>query len=695
MLVFVSLYTLTGYAQDNNAGADEFTTTIKTGGRYVEGAGVELRFFPERRVVMETGFREGFVLERSTGASGDFVEIARLLPYDDAAWDAAMEAAEGDTYDLLDLARGYLSIALTPKGGTLSFDEGIRTLRTQKAEEDFEHAVFVLTAVRNASVARALALSYTDSDVVEGQTYTYRITTVSVPPVYDLVPEPFTIEAAADAYSYDNEVYFYEGDTWINFVWEENDHLSLYLVERKDPGSDVFVPLNEAPRINLGGRDFDDFRRAGFRDENLENYQLYTYRFYGHNMFGEKILFAEVEAMSRDRTPPEQPRVLNAEHHKAEEVLLEWEMNDPPAPDLFGFVVARAHAPEGDYQIIHPQLLPPGSRSFTDTAFVKDRLNYYVIQAVDTAFNVSSSLPVAVTLIDTIPPASPVFLSGSINPAGIVTLEVQKNTEEDLMGYRLFKANDPDHEFSLIFDGFVDDRSLREEIPTVFTDTVTLNSLTPKIYYKVQALDFNFNQSEFSDMMVLERPDTIPPTTPVFRNVISSTDKIELYFALSESADVANHTLYRNTDLSESWQAHANLANDDVHFADTEVEQGTTYYYSIRAVDHSGLYSDYARPVSGKAYDDGVRPPVQNLALETVNDDMLILTWEYPQLPGEPFFIVYRMDEQGHVSQYRRTGEKQITSRYDPSTAVRYAVKAFTSDGGESPLSEAIAPVID
>ncbi len=699
LLILMGLCASTGYAQDNDAGWDEFATTIRTGGRYVEGVGVELRFFPERRVVMETGFREGFVLERSTGASDDFVEIARLLPYDDANWDAVMEAAleadDGDTYDLLDLARGKLNIALTPKGGALSLDEGIRALRAQKADEDFEHAVFVLTAARDAAVAQALALSYLDEDVVEGQQYTYRIATAAAPPVYQLVPGLFTIETVADAYEYHNEVWFYEGDTWINFVWEENDRLSLYMVERKDPGADVFVPLNEAPRINLRGNAFDDFRRASFRDENLENYQRYTYRFYGHNVFGEKILFAEVDAMSRDRTPPEQPRVLNAEHHKPDEVLLEWEMNDPPAPDLFGFVVARAHNPEGDYQIIHPQLLPPGIRSFTDTSFVKDRLNYYVIQAVDTAFNVSSSLPVAVTLIDTIPPARPVFLSGSIDTTGVVTLEVQKNTEADLMGYRLFKANDPDHEFSVIFEGFVDNRSLRDEIPAVFTDTVTLNALTPKIYYKVQALDFNFNQSEFSETMVIERPDTIPPTTPVFRNVISSTSNITLYFALSESHDVAGHTLYRSADLSEPWQVHSGLANDDVHYEDTEVEQGITYYYSIRARDHSGLYSNYARPVTAKAYDDGVRPPVQNLALETVNDDTLILTWEYPQLAGEPFFIVYRMDEQGHLGQYRRTTEKQLISRYDPATAVRYAVKAFTADGGESPLSDTIAPVID
>src|SRR6056297_3068879 len=142
--------------------------------------------------------------------------------------------------------------------------------------------------------------------------------------------------------------------------------------------------------------------------------------------------------------------------------------------------------------------------------------NYYVIQAVDTAFNVSSSIPAAVTLIDTIPPAAPVWLSGDIDSLGVVTLKLENKPENDLMGYRLYKANYPDHEPSVIFEGFVDDDTLQDEIPTAFTDTVTLNTLTPRIYYKIKALDFNFNQSGFSEMMVIERPDTIPPTAPVF-----------------------------------------------------------------------------------------------------------------------------------------------------------------------------------
>ena len=701
-LLLMFLLPLAGSAQQNGQTgapgeddgideANEFATSIEIGGRYVEGTGIELRYFPQKRVVLNTGFREGFVIERAVGDSDEFTEIARLLPFTEAQWDAIMDQAEGESYDLLDLARGYLDIAQTEKGGTFDFETGIQDMRSQRADEDFEHAVFMLTAARDAAVAEALAMSFTDTDVTPGESYTYRVMTVADPPVYNLVPAPFSITAEADDTAYENEVFFYEGDTWINFFWVEDERLSLYTVERKDPGSDEFRLITSAPQLQLRGAGFDAFEHGSFRDEDLENYQAYTYRFYGQNLFGERILFAEVEAMPRDRTPPEPPRILTLEHHKPREVLLEWEMNDPPAPDLMGVVVARSHQVEGEYRIIHPELLPETTRSLIDTTFVEGQPNYYVIQAVDTAFNVSSSLPVAVTLIDTIPPVQPVFLSGEVDSSGVVTLIVEKNEEPDLMGYRLFRSNDPDHEFSVIFEGFVDDDSLRHEIPVVFSDTITLNSLTPEVYYKVRALDFNFNQSEFSDVLAIARPDTIPPITPVFKRVVTGPDVVELEFAPSGSRDVALQTLYRKTSMLEPWLLRDTLSVGQTAFSDTLVTQGTMYYYSLRAVDVSGNWSDYAHPVSARPYDSGVRPPVENLqAMLDEENGMIRLTWNYQLNGDDVFFVIYRQDDRGHFIQHRRTAERHFEERNREGSRTVYAVKAFTTDGGQSRLSEAL-----
>jgi uncharacterized protein len=692
-LIIITILTLGSFSQ-NTAGqetTEEFTSTIKTRGRFVEGKGVELRFFPNRKAILETGFRNGFIVEQQTNSTGDFTEIARLQPFTDAQWTQAINSAEpeSETQDLLDLAWEFLKTAITPSGGSFNFEEGISAMRQQRADEDFQYAIFVLSAIREAKVAEALALSYTDADVVSGNTYTYRVSTVASHHLYTVVPEQFSIVASADNNQYTNEVYVYEGDTELNFAWEENENLTGTFIERKAPGETEFTPLNDAPLYNLSGQRNYAEGRGSYSDKELMNYQLYTYRFYANTLFGERVMFAELEAMPRDRTPPEQPYLENPQHIAPREVQLTWQMNETPAEDLMGFAVGRSSTPEGNFELLHSALLAKDVRSFIDTSFVGGARNYYVVQAVDTAFNVSSSFPVSVTLIDTIPPIQPVFQSGRIDSLGVVTLTVIKNPERDLMGYRLFRANDPEHEFSVIFENFVDIDTLNHEIQLVFNDTVTLNSLTPYIYYRIKALDFNHNQSDFSDIMVIERPDTIPPTTPVFKRLVNRTNEIELHFALSESRDVVAHQLYRKTDMAEPWETYANLEDGQQQFIDSMAVQGTTYYYSLRALDNSGLYSDFAHPVFGKAYDDGVRPAVGGLAL-SYEDGTITLRWNYDAMNDNTFFVVFKSDAQGRMVSHKRSNTLNFSEPARGNAAIRYAVRVHTNDGGQSVLSEEV-----
>ena len=118
--------------------------------------------------------------------------------------------------------------------------------------------------------------------------------------------------------------------------------------------------------------------------------------------------------MPKDITPPQNPFLKQPQHVSPNEVLVEWEMNASIEDDLNGFFVARSNNNSGDFKIIHSYLLDKNQRSLIDTSFIKGQKNYYVIQASDTSGNLSSSFPVSVTLIDSVPPATPKFLSSVI-----------------------------------------------------------------------------------------------------------------------------------------------------------------------------------------------------------------------------------------------------------------------------------------
>lgn len=375
-----------------------------------------------------------------------------------------------------------------------------------------------------------------------------------------------------------------------------------------------------------------------------------------------------------------------AKNTKPNEITIKWDVNNPIDKDLKGFIVARGEQNRGKYKILNKNVLPITARKFIDKKYRKDKMNYYIVQAIDTAGNVSSTMPAFVTIIDSIPPKKPKFISGKIDSTGVVTVKIALNKEKDLMGYRLFRSNSDKHEFSVIREGFDDNDSIPKPVQTVFKDTVTLNSLTPYIYYRIKALDKNFNQSEFSEILKVKRPDTIAPVTPVFKNVLVQQKQVELYFAPSNSEDVIIQEIYRKENPKNPWVKIADLKKDQKQYVDKNVKQGTMYYYTIRAKDDSGLYSKYAIPVKGKPYDNGVRPIVKNLKLVKQNKKN-IMKWEYDPKYPNVFFVIYKKDKNGNFRQLTNTPKMEFVIN-DKSI---YAIKAFTKDGGQSKLSKSIS----
>jgi len=269
----------------------------------------------------------------------------------------------------------------------------------------------------------------------------------------------------------------------------------------------------------------------------------------------------------------------------------------------------------------------------------------------------------------------------------LANITIELNKEKDLMGYRIFRANSDKHEFSAIQESFVDLDSTTINVKTIFKDSVSINSLTKNIFYKVKALDFNYNQSDFSEVYKVKRPDTIPPSTPVFKKVKAYENKIELHFALSKSRDIKSHFIYRKTVITNNWEQLAILNNDDINFIDTNVQKGHTYYYSLRAKDESNLYSDYATVVYTNLIDKGLLPEITNFNIDNKNDNIK-LSWNYNSKNSNTYFVVYKKYPKGKLKQFKRTKKLSFEDRLTVKGTYSYAIKAFTKKGKQSILTE-------
>jgi hypothetical protein len=576
-----------------------------------------------------------------------------------------------------------------------AFQNDLNSLKEGKGSLDMKFGFAMLMANRSADAANALAVRAVDKNVSSGTTYVYRMSLVGKSPIYK-VKEAY-VKVKAEPYNpaqYNQEIFYIDGDQEVVLSWNSSRDFNSYNIDRALSKDGKYTRITQSPILKSKPIGYEGVERTGFKDDSLTNYTKYFYRVTGNSAFADEIVVGEVEVMPKDRTSPQKPYLELPDNTDHSQVALKWTMSVPLDGDLKGFLVARSNNFEGPFTRINQEELGRNAREFIDKSFDRDGMNYYVIQAYDTSFNFSYSNIALATIIDSTPPAKPVIMSGTIDSLGIVTITVQKNKEKDLMGYRLFKANEEEHEFSVIYEGFIDSDSTDQVIQTVYKDTVTLNSLTPYIFYKVTALDLHYNQSEFSDALKVTRPDTIPPITPVFTDVIVREKEVELHFAPSESRDVVQQTIYRRTSLTIPWDSIANYSINQNSYIDTNVKQGTTYYYSLRAKDNSNLYSNFARAVYGKPYDNGVRPPVENLRISKDNNN-IVLTWEYKQFNSNTYFVIYKKDSKGNLKEYQKADKLRFIDTSLLKGSNSYAIKVFTNDGGQSKISNVVEYILE
>lgn len=687
VIVFV-LITTKSIAQEESATTP--TSKINVLGRYLnKEKAVELIYFPDKKSTLYLGVKNGFIVERAelndsifTEEDIKFIKIKEVFPYTKPEWENAFSTSNENTKKELTLAKDFFDNIDKVEGSSISLGKGIRELKEAKSKEDFQYMIFVMNAIKDNKVAKALGLSFMDHTIKPNKKYVYRVKLVKESNLYKIESLLFEIETFNEEKQIKRKIYINPGDKQLTFIWDENDNVSGAFVERKNNTTGKFELLTENPILSSSNSG-----RNSYTDKNLSNYTKYEYRFYGMNPFGEKVYFGEEKGMTIDLTPPINPSITKLKQTSPGEVKIEWKMNVEEL-DLKGFVIARSDKNKGNFQLLHSKLLPKNTKAFTDKTFSKEKDNYYIVQAIDTAGNLSSSTPYMVTIIDSIPPVKPKFISGKIDSLGIVTLNIKLNKEKDLMGYRMFRSNSENHEFSVISEGFHEKDTIFREAQTVFKDTVTINSLTPYIYYKIKALDYNFNQSEYSEILKVKRPDKIPPTTPVFKRVLVGKDSITLRFALSNSIDVVEHVVYRKTKLEEPWQELIKLKNKPTFYTDKKVKQGQKYYYSLRSKDDSNLYSEFAVPVFGKPYDDGVRPPIENLSI-LKEKNKIILNWSYKYINKNTFFVIYKTNKKGNLIQYKNTVILSFIENFNDKKA-SYAVKVFTKDGGQSKVSKLV-----
>ncbi|PWS28686.1 hypothetical protein DHW03_02230 [Pedobacter yonginense] len=608
-----------------------------------------------------------------------------IKPWPMEAWQKKVEADDK-----------YFSIAAQALYGesfevSQSDENAIGKMMNQAKETESRFSFALFSADQDYEVAKAMGMAYVDHAVKGNEKYLYRIYPAGAdkqvridtgfvytgPSDYAPLPKPYDLRINAEKKG-------------VMLSWNQEAQAQIYttyIVERSDDEGKTFQAITDAGIVNPEQGE-DKTRRRAFKLDTVSaiNKKL-VYRVKGISPFGEIGPASDTLSVTAIHHLETSASISSAEVI-GKTVKVTWEMPDQPA-DIIGFDIEKASNPEKGFKKINAKMLSADTRTFVDPLAVNS--NYYRIRAYGKEDKSTLSYPVFAQLIDSIPPEPPIELKGVVDKAGLVKLSWKANTEKDLAGYRVYRGNSIDGEFSQV---------TRKAVKiNAFTDTVELKTLTKSVFYKLVAVDKRYNPSEFSQPLKLKRPDIVPPAPPSLYEVENRAEGIYLAWNNSASDDVVAHEVYRTVQGEENWKPIATF-KDTLHvFMDTTVNLKQTYVYKIRAFDDSNLNSD-SKPFSAKRLDLGLRPAIVNTKGTADRENLSVqIKWAY-NVPNVDAYLIYKA-EQGKPLRLWQTLSPSATKQKDRShqfidtqlfinTIYIYRIKAVFEDGTESPFSKEI-----
>ena len=641
----------------------------------VQQGKIILRWAPSTASAWYTSNKYGYKIERiaNRSKSEDWNENItiqpKILPWSKDRW----HKDSLSTYD------DYCLIAAEILYGKKS--EKAKNGKILQQADDFNnrYVYAMMAADFSSQAANALGVRYEDKDIKPGYTYIYKITSLTPDSVYQIK------SAMVIAYSdlidtlYAPEIHHIEsGDSILHVLWEkkldgEVPYPAFY-VEGTTDGK-TYKRLNDKPFIsdNPFGPQFDQFHI--YSDSIPENYKPFGYRIIGVSPFGElsppsKTIFS----YGRDLTPPSVPAQVSSTQLPNNTIVIKWNYSDEEAKGLKGFYVGRSPRVLDSFENIAPRILPPSTRSFTDENPDLNRPNFYIVTAIDTATNYAISQSHYAHMIDSVAPAIPSGLKGQAFVNRQVKLTWNANNEKDLLGYTVHYSNHPDHVFSCITNKPIKSNS--------FTDTVMIKTLTENLYYKVVAIDKNFNYSEFSEVIKVSIPDIVPPSAALTRDYKKEDDRNIIYWINSTSSDVEKHILYRKDSINAKWINIFETKNEN-SFYDKNIQPDHTYFYKVHAYDE----------VSNESIDAPVIEIVRGPKTTNMKDirlqatkmaDKVVLSWN--SIDKFKYFTLYKTNKEGRFVTLGKTDKTKFETDYE-NEKVTYALRITHSNGQVSDYS--------
>lgn len=672
------------------------------------GDSIVLRWAPQNAGVWLSANYYGWNIIRDkneseiTESDTSFTKILNAKPIKPLSLDEMMQR-----YDSTNL---YVGAAAQALYGPTFYDpkesSGIENFVFRREQEQTQRqAMAYMAAEMSKDAADALGLRFVDKDVQKGVIYTYRVECL-VPEELAITPINFVDVLCTPFVRSDEdlipEIEIYQNTPFTAFVYWRKNQLSGYYLERSSDNGKSWTALNTSPiygyppspeTYEVLGDDVAALLEGnvGYIDS-LELGKKYIYRVKAFDAFGDyaperKSAPFEME----DLIPPTVPvlDVIVPEDNRV--CTLNW-MMDKEDDDLLGFVIVFSNEPQGPWEKV-TDILPPKTRQWVDkNAYGRSR-GYYRVFAVDHNKNFSFSLSQINNIEDDVPPTPPTGLKAVVDTLGAVYMHWKPNPERDVYGYRVYFANQLDHDFIQKTGRRIED--------TVYTDTISRKTLTRYVYFYVVAEDYSHNFSKPSDTIAVPIPDIIPPGIAVLQDYTQTDESVTFKWLQSTSEDVAFYYIYRKFDNEQQWKCVRIITpeelqpEDTIVFTDYPDPSSKNYNYCIEVLDDGKLSSGKTGQTTVRFRGASVVEIPLTLKASVVKGKSCVrldFTYEYDSKRTYYGVIYKSVDDQPAfaLTSFQRGENSYTDCAVKPGQKVSYTIQMFLGNGKRSQKSKEI-----
>ncbi|MEM9465181.1 MAG: discoidin domain-containing protein [Actinomycetota bacterium] len=367
------------------------------------------------------------------------------------------------------------------------------------------------------------------------------------------------------------------------------------------------------------------------------------------------LQLAEVDVLGTesDLAPFGTPANVVLATNGTDEVTVTWD----PVANAKGYLVHR------DFQFIG--FISPGTTQLVDTGLTQGETYRYQVraQALDNSYSPPSPIQ-SITVFDEggLPPfGTPANATLSTN--GVDQVDISWEGVADAKGYVIHR----DFQF-VRFVPFTE---------TSWTDTDVVEGESYRYQIRAQAQDNSYSIPTPLQSITVFNEGGLPPFGTPANPQVTTNGIDQVSIAWDQVADAKGYVIHRD------FQFVRFVPFTESSWVDTDVVQGETYRYQIRAQAQDNSYSAPTALQSVTVFNDGGLPPFgtpANVNLTTNDVDQVTITWE--QVADAKGYVVHR------DFQYIGFVSFTETSLIDPNVSFgntyRYQVRAQAFDNSYS-----------